>query len=75
MNKPQCFYSPPLVAYLKMNGIEIVKVSKHRQSGRAMFFVKSTPELDEIIQRYKEDEIFHKHYQSIKEVRQLIATV
>jgi len=73
MNKKlQYFYSIPLCAYLKMNGLEIIKIVKHRDTGKTIFYFETGERLDELIKQYKENEFLQKLNESMKEVRSMI---
>jgi len=73
MNKKlQYFYSIPLVSYLKMNGLEIVKTCKHRETNKTIFYFEVGSKLDELIGKWKEDEYLNNFIKYMKEVKQLV---
>ncbi len=73
MNKKlQYFYSIPLCAYLKMNGLEIVKIAKHKDTGKTIFYFETGERLDGLIKEYKDNEFLRKLNESMKEVRSMI---
>lgn len=73
MNKKlQYFYSIPLCAYLKMNGLQVIKIAKHKDTGKTIFYFETGERLDELIKQYKEDKFLRKFTESMKEVRSMI---
>jgi parvulin-like peptidyl-prolyl isomerase len=55
-----------------MNGLEIIKVAKHRDTGKTIFYFETGERLDELIRQYKENEFLRKLNESMKEVRSMI---
>jgi len=73
MNKKlQYFYSIPLCAYLKMNGLKIEKVAKHKDTGKTIFYFETGERLDELIGKWKEDEHLHSFMKYMREVKSMI---
>jgi len=76
MNKKlQYFYSIPLVSYLKMNGLEIVKTNKHKDTGKTIFYFEICDELELLIDKWKKDEYLQNFILCIKEVKQMFLNV
>ena len=73
MNKKlQYFYSIPLVAYLKMSGLKIVKTNKHRDTNKTIFYFEVDNELEILIDKWKTDEYLNNFIKCMKEVKQLV---
>jgi len=73
MNKKlQYFYSIPLVSYLKMNGLDIIKTNKHKDTGKTIFYFEVDSKLDELIGKWKRDEYLNNFIKCMKEVKQLV---
>ena len=73
MNKKlQYFYSIPLVSYLKMNGLEIVKTCKHRETNKTIFYFEVTDDLEIFIGKWKQDEFLNIFIKCMKEVKRLV---
>jgi len=70
--KLQYFYSIPLVTYLKMNGLEIVKTCKHKDTNKTIFYFEVDNELEILISRWKQDEYLNNFMKYMKEVKQLV---
>jgi len=68
----QYFYSIPLVSYLKMNGLEIVKTNKHKDTKKTIFYFEVTDELEILIDKWKTDEYLNNFIKCMKEVKRIV---
>ena len=71
-NKLQYFYSIPLVSYLKMNGLEIVRTCKHKDTNKTIFYFEVNNELEILIDKWRKDEHLNNFIKCMKEVKQIV---
>jgi len=73
MNKKlQYFYSIPLVSYLKMNGLDIIKTNKHKDTGKTIFYFEVNDKLEILIGKWRQDKYLQKFILTMKEVKQIV---
>jgi len=73
MNKKlQYFYSIPLVSYLKMNGLDIIKTNKHKDTGKTIFYFEVNDKLEILIDKWRQDKYLQKFILTMKEVKQIV---
>jgi hypothetical protein len=58
-----------IAAYLKCNGIEIIKVEKSQ--GKAIFHFKKTPEVKVLVDMYLNDKTLKRFISTFKEVKDI----
>jgi len=61
-----------LVSYLKMNGLDIVKTNKHKDTGKTIYYFETNYRLDELIGEWKQDSYLKNFMMCMKEVKQMI---
>lgn len=71
--KLKYFFNVSLCAYFLSHGLELIKVTKHSETKRNMFWFEQIPEMEDIVQKWKNDSDYHKYIASYKEIRRKMA--